>query len=53
MAEVEKQLDAAGDQFSKLKDAGADTWQSISTELGGTLDKLGTAITDLTKKFPS
>jgi len=53
VAEVEKQLDAAGTQFSNLKSAGADTWQSISTELGSTLDKLGTAIKDLTAKFPS
>lgn len=53
MAEVEKQLGAAGEQLTKLKEAGADTWQSISTELGTAMDKLGTAIKDLTGKFPS
>ena len=53
MAEVEKQLGAAGEQLTKLKSAGADTWQSISTELGAAMDKLGTAIKDLSGKFPS
>lgn len=53
MAEVDKQLSAAGEQLTKLKDAGADTWQSISTELGAAVDKLGAAIKDLTGKFPS
>lgn len=53
LTEVEKQLDAAGSQLTKLKDAGADTWKSISTELGSTLDRLGTAIKDLTGKLPS
>ncbi len=52
MAEAEKQIGAAGDQLTKLKTAGADTWQAISTDLGETMDKLGSTIKELAGKFP-
>jgi len=53
IAEVEKQMTAVGEQLTKLKAAGSDSWQSISTELGAAMDKVGTAIKDLAAKFPS
>lgn len=52
LQEVEKQLGAADEQFGKLKTAGADTWESISKDLGGTLDKLMSSIKDLSGKMP-
>lgn len=52
LKEVEKQMTAAEEQFGKLKTAGADTWESLSKDLSGTLDKLMTSIKDLTGKLP-
>ncbi len=53
MTELDKQFNAAGEQLTRLKSATADNWQSISTELGATLDKITTSIKDLSARFPA
>lgn len=52
LKEIEKQLGAAEEQFGRLKTAGADAWESISRELGGTIDKLISSIRDLSARMP-
>lgn len=52
MKEVEKQLGAAEEQFDKLKAAGAEAWESISRDLGVTIDRLTASIKDLSGKMP-
>lgn len=52
LKEIEKQLGTAEEQFGKLKTAGADAWESISKDLGDTIDKLVSSIRDLSAKMP-